>query len=119
SVGGEADPRLSARGAVTIMGTPSDVTPGAGQAPIRDQRRTPPGVPPRQLQMWLMIGLAVIILGIILVTGRTAPPARPIAAARGTDPTLLAPERIQAYQRQLADDEARLRAELARASGVP
>jgi type IV secretion system protein VirB10 len=100
------------------MGTPSDVTPGAGQAPIRDQRRTPPGVLPRQLQMWLMIGLAVIILGIILVTGRTAPPARPIAAARGTDPTLLAPERIQAYQRQLADDEARLRAELARASVV-
>ena len=98
------------------MGTPSDVRPGAGPAPIRDQRRTPPGVLPRQLQMWLMIGLAVIILGIILVTGRTAPPARPIAATRGTDPTLLAPERIQAYQRQLADDEARLRAELARAS---
>ncbi|MEO7888848.1 MAG: TrbI/VirB10 family protein [Vicinamibacterales bacterium] len=97
------------------MSTPSDVTPGAGPAPIRDQRRTPPGVLPRQLQMWLMIGLAVIILGIILVTGRTASSPRSIAV-RPTDPTLLAPERIQAYQQQLADGEARLRAELTRAA---
>ena len=69
--------------------------------------------------MWLMIGLALVILGIILVTGRTTPPVRSAAAPRTTDPTLLSPERIQAYQRQLTDDEARLRAELARASVDP
>ena len=69
--------------------------------------------------MWLMIGLALVILGIILVTGRTTPPVRSAAPARTTDPTLLSPERIQAYQRQLTEDEARLRAELARASVDP
>ena len=69
--------------------------------------------------MWLMTGLALVILGIILVTGRTTPPVRSAAAPRTTDPTLLSPERIQAYQRQLTDDEARLRAELARASVEP
>ena len=97
------------------MAASHDATTGTGSAPIHDQRSAPRGVLPRQLQMWLMIGLAVIILVIIFVTGRPAPSARPSAATRTAEPSLMAPDRIQTYQRQLAEDEARLRHELAKA----
>jgi len=99
------------------MTASNDTTNGPGATPIHDQRTAPPGVLPRQLQMWLMIGLAVIILAIILFTGHAAPAPRASAAIRTSDPSLLAPDRIQTYQRQLADDEARLRRELAQAPG--
>ena len=49
------------------MAASNDTT---GSAPIQDARSAPRGVLPRQLQMWLMIGLAVIILVIIFFTGR-------------------------------------------------
>ncbi len=99
------------------MAASHDTTSGPGTAPIHDQRATPRGVLPRQLQMWLMIGLAVIILAIILFTGHAAPAPRASAAMRTAEPSLLAPDRIQTYQRQLAEDEARLRRELAQAPG--
>jgi type IV secretion system protein VirB10 len=94
-----------------------DTTSGPGAAPIHDQRSTPRGVLPRQLQMWLMVGLAVIILAIILFTGHAAPAPRASAVMRTVEPSLMPPDRIQAYQRQLAEDEARLRRELAQAPG--
>jgi type IV secretory pathway VirB10-like protein len=96
------------------MATANDTTGGSGSAPIHDQRAAPRGVLPRQLQMWLMIGLAVVILVIILFTGRPAPP-HASAVTRTAEPSLMAPDRIQTYQRQLAEDEARLRRELAKA----
>jgi type IV secretion system protein TrbI len=92
-----------------------DPTSGPGGATMHDQRSAPRGVLPRSLQMWLMIGLAVIILAIILFTGRPAPAPRASAAMRTAEPGLMPPDRIQAYQRQLAEDEARLRRELAQA----
>src|ERR1700730_13927477 len=101
------------------MATPNDTTTGSSSAPIHDQRSAPRGVLPRQLQMWLMIGLAVIILVIIFFTGRPAPSARASAATRTAEPSLMAPDRIQTYQRQLAADEARLRRELAQAPSAP
>src|SRR5450759_2670507 len=99
------------------MAASHDTTNGPGAAPIHDQRSTPRGVLPRQLQMWLMIGLAVIILAIILVTGHAAPAPRASAVMRTAEPSLMPSDRIQAYQRQLAEDEARLRRELAQAPG--
>jgi type IV secretory pathway VirB10-like protein len=95
------------------MATSNDSTAAAGASSIQDQRVKPAGVLPRSLQMWLMIGLAVIILAIILFTGQPAPAPRTATPTRTADPSLMPPDRIQAYQRQLADDEARLRRELA------
>ena len=70
------------------MAASNDVINGPGAAPIHDQRSTPRGVLPRQLQMWLMIGLAVIILAIILFTGHAAPvPRAPVAVGRSSHPT--------------------------------
>lgn len=91
----------------------------SSSAPIQDARSAPRGVLPRQLQMWLMIGLAVIILVIILFTGHSTPVPRASAATRTPEPSLMAPDRIQMYQRQLADDEARLRRELEKAPSAP
>jgi type IV secretion system protein VirB10 len=93
--------------------TPSNDTPTpSGPGPIRDQRTTPRGVLPRHLQTWLMVGLALTILGVILVTGRTSPAPRTGPTAGSPTPRALTPDRIQAYQRQLADDQARLQREL-------
>ncbi len=77
-------------------------------SPIQDHRQKPRGVLPRQLQMWLMVGIAVVILLIILITGHPQPVARTQAAERTTAAALPASDRIRAYQQQLKDDEARL-----------
>ena len=77
-------------------------------APLRDRRQAPAGVLPRQLQMWFMAGLAVVILVIILITGRTQPaPRATTAATSSAAPTLATADRIRSYQRQLADEQAR------------
>jgi type IV secretion system protein VirB10 len=78
-------------------------------ATVQDRRPKPPGVLPRQLQMWLMVGIAGVILLIILLTGHSQPAPRPDATNRQAQATLPASDRIRAYQQQLADDEARLR----------
>lgn len=87
-------------------------------SPIQDHRPKPRGVLPRQLQMWLMVGIAVVILLIILITGHPRPVARTQAAERTTAPALPASDRIRAYQQQLKDDEARLQHVQAQAAGV-
>lgn len=87
-------------------------------SPIQDHRPKPRGVLPRQLQMWLMVGIAVVILLIILITGRPQPVARTQAADRTTAAALPASDRIRAYQQQLKDDEARLQHVQAQAAGV-
>jgi type IV secretion system protein VirB10 len=98
------------------MASATDTTRTSGTTPMQDHRTTPRGVVPRSLQMWLMMGLAVVILAIILLTGHAAPPPK-TAAPRTAEPSLMPSDRIQAYQRQLAEDEARLQRELARAPG--
>jgi type IV secretion system protein VirB10 len=58
--------------------------------------------------MWLMAGLAVVILLIILVTGRTQPTPRGAASVGpAAAPTPATADRIRSYQRQLADEQAR------------
>lgn len=86
---------------------PQDGT-GMGQTgSIQDRRPKPRGVLPRQVQMWLMVGLAVIILLIIFVTGHSAPAARAASGVPMASPTLAPADRIRSFQQQLAADEAR------------
>lgn len=87
--------------------TPTD-GPATGQ-PIRDRREPPRGVLPRQLQGWLMAGLALVIVLVILVASHTQPAARPFDVPRARPSLLPDADRIRAYQQQLVDDEARLR----------
>ncbi len=89
---------------------------------VRDQRTPPRGVLPRQMQVWVMAGLALIIVIIILLAGHDQPPAPSSVAARTPAALLPDADRIRAYQQQLADDEARLKqmqAEAARMTTRP
>src|SRR3954462_9464923 len=86
---------------------PQDGTGMGTPASIQDRRPKPQGVLPRQAQMWLMVGLAVVILLIILVTGHSAPAARAASSVPMTAPALAPAERIRSFQQQLAADEAR------------
>jgi type IV secretion system protein VirB10 len=91
-------------------------------SPVRDRREPPRGVLPRQLQVWVMAGLAVVIVIIILIAGHAQPPAPSSAMVRTPSALLPDADRIRAYQQQLADDEARLKqvqAEAAKATGRP
>jgi type IV secretion system protein VirB10 len=88
---------------------PTSTSTSAAGTPVRDRREPPRGVLPRQLQMWLMAGLAVVIVLIILVAGHSQPPAPPSGGTRPATTTLPDADRIRAYQQQLAEDEARLR----------
>src|SRR5438105_4474068 len=88
--------------------SPSDTTQPQTSTPIRDQRQAPRGVLPRQVQMWLMAGLAVVIVLIILVTGHTKPAPRASAnTVSGISPMPATADRIRSYQQQLADEQAR------------
>ncbi|MBI4485753.1 MAG: TrbI/VirB10 family protein [Acidobacteria bacterium] len=57
----------------------ADSTPGT--TPVTDHRVPPRGVLPRHAQTWLMIAVALGILGIIVFTGDPAPAASTVAAA--------------------------------------
>ena len=89
----------------------SDPTPGT--APLVDQRIAPRGVLPRRTQTWLMVGLAIGILSIIVLTGHPSSTARPVAAP--TTNTALAPnpERLLDYQARLRVLDEREREEIA------
>ena len=60
--------------------------------------------------MWLMAGLAVVIILVVLVAGRSQPPGPASSTMRRASPHALPDaDRIRAYQQQLAEDESRLR----------
>ncbi|MGA2124379.1 MAG: hypothetical protein ABSG58_08135, partial [Acidimicrobiales bacterium] len=88
----------------------AEMSTPAGTAPVSDHRPVPRGVLPRGLEMWLMVGVAVGMVGIIVFTGHSQPAPRVTAAAT----TLLGlnPDRLREYQDRLRalDERARLQA---------
>src|SRR4051794_21422693 len=81
----------------------------AAVSPVRDRREPPRGTLPRQLQMWLMAGLAVVIILVVLVAGRSQSSGPASSTIRPVPAALPDADRIRAYQQQLAEDESRLR----------
>ena len=77
-------------------------------APVTDHRIAPRGVLPRHTQTWLMVGVAVGILGIIVFTGHPEPAGRPTAPVAST-PLAPNPERLRDYQDRLRVMEERAR----------
>jgi len=81
-------------------------------APTVTDHRTPPkGVLPRGLQTWLMVGLALVILGIIVLTGHPTPPSR-ASAPTPPPPLTTSTDRLRDYQDRLRaiDERARQQA---------
>jgi type IV secretion system protein VirB10 len=85
------------------MADPEPVAPS-----VTDHRIAPRGVLPRRTQTWLMVGVAVGILGIIVITGHPEPAGRPTTALAGT-PLAPNPERLRDYQDRLRIMEERAR----------
>jgi type IV secretion system protein TrbI len=77
-------------------------TSGTARGEVHDRRVTPRGVLPRRVQTWIMAGLALLIITVIVLTGHQEPPpqAQAMAAAEPLPPQ---PERIQTFQREIAD----------------
>jgi type IV secretory pathway VirB10-like protein len=98
----------------TTPDTPPSDRPGTERPTVRDLRVAPRGVLPRQIQTWLMIGIALVIVLIILITGYSDPPERSAVVGRVLEPMLAPAERIRSYEQQLAQEELRQRETAAR-----
>src|SRR3974390_1115838 len=92
----------------------SGPTPDPTSAPPRiiDRRVWPVGVIPRHLQQWVLIGVAVVMVAVLALSG---PPAQPhltttVPAAAGLDANQ---QRIEEYQRHITEQAQRLAAEQA------
>jgi type IV secretory pathway VirB10-like protein len=90
-------------------------TPDTSLSPGRvfDQRRLPPGVVPRHLQQWALIGTALVMVGILAISGpppAPRPTAPPSPAGAAVDPNQ---QRIEDYQRRIQEQAQRLAAEQA------
>ena len=85
----------------------------AAPARVLDRRRWPDGVVPRHLQQWVLIGVAVVMVAILALSG---PPAKP-RATTATAPAAVAidpnQQRIEDYQRRIQEQAQRLTAEQA------
>ena len=89
--------------------------PVPGTVPVSDQRKAPRGVLPRSTQTWLMVGLAVGILGIIVITGHPEPAKRPASTANAPTAPPSA-DRVREYQDRLRLLEERARQQIASTS---
>src|SRR5205823_11683926 len=70
-------------------------------------------VVPRYLQQWVLVGIALVMVGILALSGSPPPPratAAPSPAAGAIDPNQ---QRIEEYQRRIQEQAQRLMAEQA------
>jgi type IV secretion system protein VirB10 len=91
--------------------TSPDVSTPPGR--VTDRRYLPPGVVPRHLQQWVLVGTALVMVGILALSGPPAKPrvtATPSPAAVAVDPNQ---QRIEDYQRRIQEQAQRLAAEQA------
>lgn len=79
------------------------------RAVVRDHRPALRAQLPRQAQMWIMLGLAALILLVILIAGRPDPGPRS-AITTPTQPSAVPPERVRSLQERLAEQETRAQA---------
>ena len=72
-------------------------TPQAPATPptVTDNRPVPRGVLPRGMQTWIMAGIAVGMLAIMLLVGRSDPPVRTTSAPAAAPKRVAAPSATQ------------------------
>lgn len=67
--------------------------------PVVDQRPTPRGVLPRHVQTWVMAGIALVMVGIIVLTGRPDAVEQTVTATTPAQPPN--PDRVRDFQDRL------------------
>src|SRR5437870_8680581 len=78
---------------------------------IQDKRQKPPGILPRNTQAWVVIGLALLMMGVIALSGKNPPKARVDPPPPPTlDPSR---DRIQEYQRRIEEQALKAQKEQA------
>src|SRR5437868_5208859 len=87
--------------------------PARGTAPVTDHRSPPRGVLPRGTQTWLMTVVALVVLAIIVFSGRPEPPTRSVEPSAAA-PVVPNPDRLRDFQ-----DRLRVLDERARQPSVP
>lgn len=70
-----------------------------GTAPVVDRRPVPRGVLPKGVQTWLMVALAIGMLGVIFLTGQPNGPATPRPASQPVSAP--STDRVRDYQERL------------------
>src|ERR1017187_4552061 len=92
---------------------------------VIDRRSKVPGLLPRNAQSFVLCGLAVLMVAVIMLSGRNAPPGHKAPASRQPNGTETNQARIQEYRLQIDKQARRLLAEQAQlqktkeALGVP
>src|SRR5579872_4986437 len=88
-------------------------TPTAAPGPgtVTDHRVTPPGVMPRHLHQWLIIGVAVVMAGIMALSGSPTKPRTTTESSASTAVVDPNQQRIEEYQRRIQEQAQRLAAE--------
>ena len=79
--------------------------------PVIDRRQTPSGVMPRQLPRWLLLGIAVVMMAIMALSGAPITRRRASTPAAAPEAVDANQQRIEDYQRRIQEQTERLAAE--------
>src|SRR5437868_11214639 len=83
----------------------------SGIPQVQDKRTPPPGILPKNTQAWILTGIAVVMIAVIALSGKNAPPrASQPAASAVVDPNAA---RIQEYQKRIEEQTRKLQVEQA------
>lgn len=95
--------------------TRSVQSPAAAPTPgtVTDHRPVPAGVMPRHLQQWLIIGVAVVMAGIMALSGSPTKPRTTTGSSAATAVVDPNQQRIEEYQQRIQEQAQRLAAEQA------
>jgi type IV secretion system protein VirB10 len=82
-------------------------------SPILDGRQLPPGVVPRHIQQSILIGIALVMIGILAVSGGSVKPKPSGERSAGAGTVDANQQRIEEYQRRIQEQAQRLAQEQA------
>ncbi len=90
----------------------SDTNSSYTPSPVQDKRTDPPGILPKNIQSWVLTGIALVMIIIIAFSGKSAPKTqRPSSQPSPiVDPNA---ERIQEYQKRIEEQTRKLQIEQA------
>jgi type IV secretory pathway VirB10-like protein len=80
---------------------------------VTDWRMRPAGVMPRHLQQWALLGIAIVMVGIMALSGSSTKPRATAGSSPATSAVDPDQHRIEDYQRRIQEQTQRLAAEQA------